>query len=496
MRFLIDITDLRIPLHFSHTKYTRVLRALATEIANGIDLTVEISKDVTITSTTIPQESPGSLWSTAIRPPRTSCWDGLGQKLLVLACYFGTRFTGRRLSKKLKDDLAWNLAYAFELFSAKWQERLVRFLDVDFEPSRREFFHYWLEERGLSLSATSFFNTNSAGRAISINCEDILILAGTSWRLDFSALEKSKKKLGFRLVCLIYDLIPVDYPSVVTAPHREQYTKFLCDVGRVVDLIVTPTESVAFRLNSFLAEKGVHHGAVAAISLGSASLARNPGNLSPRLVGLGLTNLKFMLCVSPLLERKHVLWLCALCTKLRQDGPDFPLLIIAGRATDPKIFRILSKELAATGVGVFIEDPLDEELSWLYQNARLCLQPSFEGGLGTAITEAVKYGRHCIAADVQSLIVASKEAAEHLPRDEALWGDAIRRALQREENSNAAQGDSLSALISSPGILSQIAALIEHCDVLNKEIQKTSAPAAAGEIDVVVGDAQNQRSDL
>jgi hypothetical protein len=113
-----------------------------------------------------------------------------------------------------------------------------------------------------------------------------------------------------------------------------------------------------------------------------------------------------------------------------------------------------------------------------------------------AVIEAVKFGRHCIAADAPSHVEAGKGAAEHLPRDETLWREAIARAVQKENTPTRRAEDARPELTASPRILSQIAAHIEHCEVINKETQTVASLKANGEIDVVVEGARNPRSPL
>jgi glycosyltransferase involved in cell wall biosynthesis len=307
---------------------------------------------------------------------------------------------------------------------------------------------------------------------LSLGPSDVLILAGASWRHDASALAKSKNACGFKLVCLIYDLLPIDYPSLVTVRQRELYKKFLCDIGGAADLIVTPNLVTASQLKSFLSEKCISPGPIASISVSGAGLSQEPGEPGPRLHALGLPEKKFMLCVSALRERKHILWLYALCARLHQDQPGFPLLVIAGSAACVNILRILSDDPAWGRAGVFIEDPADAELAWLYQNAQICLQPAFEGGLGMTVIEAINYGRHCIAADAPSLVDSGGGFAEHLPRDEALWTNAIRRILDIEAGLNPANTSHLPPA-SSPGILAQIRTLLEtDGKLLNKKMEQ------------------------
>jgi glycosyltransferase involved in cell wall biosynthesis len=454
MRFLIDIADLRLPLQ---NKYTRVLRALLRESQAGAGLAVRILNGRMV-SAQVPNEVSEPVWWYAVpcaRIVHPRYWV-CAIKLLVF--YFCTEFAGKPLTHRRKDELGWNLAYSFELFTPSWRKRLAQFLEVDLDPNRNFIFYHWLGERGFTIESLLALHDCGTDEEISAAADDILVLCGTSWRYKVETLTKLKNAHGFRLVFLIYDLLPIDYPSLVTVVQRRQYSEYLCGVGRIADLIITPTVFTASGLQAFFAQRDISSAVVSTVALSSASL-RGPGEISQRLIDLGLHEKKFMLCVGSLRERKHILWLYALCTRLRVRQTDLPLVVFAGSVADLTIVRHLAKDPNWGNAGVFVEAPLDAELSWLFQNACLCLQPSFEGGLGMAVTEAINYGRMCIAGDAASLVEASSGLAEHLPHDETIWANTIQRLSKAGECLDT-EGASGVPTETSPGVLAQIRALL------------------------------------
>lgn len=465
MRFLIDITDLRSPVS---NKYRRVVRALSAEIETGGGVAIEIADGgQCIVSAHAPNEIVESLWWHVLPCSRfggLTCW---GRAIKLLAFYFGSNFVGKALTYQRKTELAWNLAYSFEIFTPSWRKCLAEFLEVDSNPTRNLNFFHWLGERGFITNRTFESRNRGVTEPVAIEEGDILVLAGTSWRYDIEALHKFKKVRGLRLVCLIYDLLPIDYPSLVTVRQRQQYTAFLCGVGRIADVIITPNHFTASRLKTFLEKKDICSALIETVSLSPVSLMGR-GGISKRLLDLGLPDKKFMLCVGPLRQRKHILWLYALCATLRLHQSDLPLLVFAGPIADLTIIRYLAGDPAWGDAGVFIETPDDAELSWLYQNACLCLQPSFEGGLNMAVMEAINYGRTCIAADTPSAVEASAGRAMHLPYDEAIWASAIQRQL-RSGDSLRTVGASLIPGPTTPSLLSQIRALIDEYRLFSRK---------------------------
>ena len=86
---------------------------------------------------------------------------------------------------------------------------------------------------------------------------DALVLAGASWsHANVDALEQLKRAFGCKLVFLVCDLLPIDYPSIVTTRQRAVFKDFLIKIGDVADAIVTPNKVTAKRLEGFLAEGG------------------------------------------------------------------------------------------------------------------------------------------------------------------------------------------------------------------------------------------------
>lgn len=472
MRFLIDTTCLRSS---PPSKFTRVLKRLLAESGPFETAAVEISSDGQVMPA---DERSGELeapsWRT-IPARRPSRLDESARAAMLLACYFGGGLTKRFLPERQWPGLAWHLAYSFEIFSPAWRERFVRFLELDRDADLLGSFHYWLNERGSEICDTAPCGAYDLSREISIKNGDVLVLAGASWRHDLGALERLKSAYGLKLACVVYDLLPIDYPSFVTTRQHDQYKQFLHDAGRAADVIVTPNAAAAERLRSFLAENGVRRDGVSFISFHAAALAKESAAPSQRLLDLQSQG-GFMLCVSPLRERKHILWLYAICAKLHRERPDFPRLVLAGGAANPRILAVLSRDPGWGAAGLFIDAPLDAELCWLYKNARLFLYPSFEGGLGLTLTEAVNCGLPSIAGDAPSLVEASQGRALHLPRDETLWADAILNASRSGDGARRAQASN-AAMRPSPGLLEQLSPLLEAAPQRSARVWPASAPA-------------------
>ena len=341
--------------------------------------------------------------------------------------------------------------------------------------SRREKFHFWLREREDSGRLVPNREERPA-LPVALVPGDALVLAGASWsHVNVDALEQLKRASGCKLVFLVCDVLPIDYPSIVTTRQRAVFKEFLTKIGDVADAVVTPNKVTANRLEGFFAEGGRRSRChVVPIAIRGAALTKTPGEPLLRGGEAGRLPRPFMVCVSSLRERKHVLWLFALCAKLFLKRPDLPKLVVAGRADDLGVLRILSNDPAWSEIAVFIENPSDAELRRLYDNARLCLYPSFEGGVGMSIMEADNFDRPCIAARAPSLMEAGGARTLYLPRDEELWADAICRLLDDDNPHDA------SVTVPSQDLLAQIRAW------RRTDLMRSIGERGEGQIDALV----------
>lgn len=98
----------------------------------------------------------------------------------------------------------------------------------------------------------------AAAAPFAFEARDLVLLAGASWyHLDLTGMRRLKEKVGFTLVGLVYDLLPIHYPSFITVDGRQRYREFLLELAGLADLIVTPSVAVAAELRDFLCQQDV-----------------------------------------------------------------------------------------------------------------------------------------------------------------------------------------------------------------------------------------------
>lgn len=294
-------------------------------------------------------------------------------------------------------------------------------------------FDSWIRRLSLFGSGRRFhwrqFDRSFAFTApFTFEARDLVLLAGASWNhLDLANLRRLKEKIGFTLAGFVYDLLPIQYPSFISAEGRKRYRDFLFGLAEVADLVVTPSDAVAVDFQNFLRDHQKKMPCIATVSLGVAALSAGEGAASRRLKSAHLHKKSFALCVAPLRKREHLLWLYSLWSELWEREKDQPILVCAGEILEPDLLDLLCHDPLWGQAGIFYANPSDAELHWLYSRSLFCLHPSFEGGLGLPVREALNHGKPCISADAVSLSQMHEALSIHLPQDRAAWLAEIRK---------------------------------------------------------------------
>ena len=136
--------------------------------------------------------------------------------------------------------------------------------------------------------------------------------------------------------------------------------------------------------------------------------------------------------VSTIEPRKNHRFALGLWRELRSRMPDSTIpLIFAGKRgwLYQDILENIQREENMPGSSIFlVESASDEELAWLYQNARFTLYPSRMEGWGLPICESLSFGTHCLAADNSAMKESSQGLAWHgSTENNDLWIEEIRR---------------------------------------------------------------------
>lgn len=118
----------------------------------------------------------------------------------------------------------------------------------------------------------------------------------------------------------------------------------------------------------------------------------------------------YLLTVSTISPRKNIDGLIKAFSIIK-DMIDYKL-VIAGKKgwLYQDVFNIV-KELKLEDRVIFTEKVNDDELKYLYKNAKIFIYPSFYEGFGLPPLEAMSYGIPCVISDIPSLHEVAEDAA-------------------------------------------------------------------------------------
>lgn len=242
---------------------------------------------------------------------------------------------------------------------------------------------------------------DSSYRLIAFQPGDILLLPDAMWDYqtmpDYAALRKQ----GVRIVLLVHDLIPLEFPQFVHPMSARGFQRWLDATVPHVDGIVTVSQTVRDAVRSYIdrrfGDDGLATSRIESLAMGVKLDESVAGGDVRQVVR---TAEGAYLTVSTLEPRKnHALVLDAF-ERVWQRFPKTRLCIVGqeGWLVDDLVARIrthpkLGREL------LWFEDLTDTELAWLYRHGKALVFPSLAEGYGLPIAEALLNGLTVLASD-------------------------------------------------------------------------------------------------
>jgi glycosyltransferase involved in cell wall biosynthesis len=163
-----------------------------------------------------------------------------------------------------------------------------------------------------------------------------------------------------------------------------------------------------------------------------------PGANRPKYEPENLAYKDFLFTVGTLEPRKNISTLLNSYLQIKKENPSYPYnLIIAGRIGWGD--STLAKELQAKtyepqGV-IFLENPSDAALLYLYRNCKFFVFPSLHEGFGLPLIEAIVEDKPCIGSDIPVFREILQEPTDIFvpPLDINKWKEAILQMSERKE---------------------------------------------------------------
>jgi glycosyltransferase involved in cell wall biosynthesis len=258
------------------------------------------------------------------------------------------------------------------------------------------------------------------------------------------ALRRIKRYFGARCVCLLYDLIPIDYPEYVEPGEDLPHRRAAETIARRVDAVIAISRTTAESFEQYVsAEPGLApSGASIHVALlgvraflpvaGAASALGGPDSV-PYFIVLGT--------IEP---KKNHLLLLNLWGRMATTMARPPRLHVIGTRgwENEQVVDMLERSRRLHGLVHEHNRLNDAGVAALLANARAVLVPSFVEGFGLPLAEALASGVPVICSDIPASREVGRDVPEYVdPLDLPAWEDQIidyssahsaRRAAQLE----------------------------------------------------------------
>ncbi len=234
------------------------------------------------------------------------------------------------------------------------------------------------------------------------------------------------------LICLVHDLIPIEFPEYARPGEPERHRKRMNTVARYAEGIITNSEATKQALLPYLARAGRAPPVVVA----------HLGVRRARPTPLAGPSFPLFVCIGTIEPRKNHLLLLNLWRRMASELKAPPQLVIIGRRgwENENIIDMIERCQPLQGVVEEHNVMADDDVRRLLLNARALLLPSFAEGFGLPLAEALALGVPAICSDIDALREVGQGVPEYLdPLDGPAWMSMILDYALPESRQRAAQ---------------------------------------------------------
>lgn len=235
--------------------------------------------------------------------------------------------------------------------------------------------------------------------------DDVVAILGASWDVPtmLPALGRLKMKRGFKIVHVLYDLVPTYEPHLFPPPGLfDSYTKNLFETAQLCDGLVSISKSSRRDMERFCKQLHIPQLPIGLMRLGDDVIDVPIDNVT--ISDKRIKDGKYILCVGTLTNRKNIAILYMAYCEAAARGIDLPPLVIVGGAGWLVGDTIYQFETNPKTKDKFIMlRANDAELRWLFEHSRFVIFPAVYEGWGLPVAEALGYGKLCLTGNISSM---------------------------------------------------------------------------------------------
>lgn len=227
-------------------------------------------------------------------------------------------------------------------------------------------------------------------------------------------IARLKAATGAHFICLIHDLIPLDFPHLTRPGQTARHRRRIATAASLADAVIVNSAATRDALDAHLGNREVPV-VVAPLGVDLPRMAAPPGDVTP-----------YFVCLGTIEARKNHAVLLDVWQRLaaERSGQTPRLLLIGQRGFGSE--GILNRLAALRDVVIERADVPDQILAALLRGAWALLLPSLAEGFGLPVAEALSLGVPVLCSDLPALRESSAGVPEYLdPHDAAAWHKAV-----------------------------------------------------------------------
>jgi glycosyltransferase involved in cell wall biosynthesis len=210
-----------------------------------------------------------------------------------------------------------------------------------------------------------------------------------------------------RFVCMVHDLIPIEYPEYARPGGADLHRRRIETVTRYADAVIVNSAATGRSLQPWIAASGRE------VATHVAYLGTEP--LPPASTKVRDGERPYLVCIGTIEGRKNHLLLLHLWRQmaLTMQASEFPRLVIIGKRgwENAQVLAMLDRCAELQGHVEEVSGCSDTRLATLLRNAGALVMPSFAEGYGMPVAEALSVGVPVICSD----IAAHREVGGDVP---------------------------------------------------------------------------------
>ena len=236
-----------------------------------------------------------------------------------------------------------------------------------------------------------------------------------------AVIARVKQRGAARFVCLIHDLIPIEFPEYALPGQDRRHRRRIETAADLADAVIVNSRVTRDAFLPYLERAGRAPPIVVA-PFGVDLPARPPDGPPP-------LPRPYFVCVSTIEARKNHLMLLNLWRRLAAElGGAVPQLVLIGQRGWETENAIDMLERCPGLHGVVVEHSTlpDTEMARLLRGARAVLVPSFAEGFGFPLVEALALGVPALCSTLPALRESGGDVPEYIdPLDGLGWREAV-----------------------------------------------------------------------